>query len=195
MTRWYLHGDLEIDCDSNEYAEMLRVAYAFVIVWPVGGSSTGTQTSGLSLSGGLTAVSNLAVTVPLLYGSLLFMSRHALRRGISTPLTRATSFLTGDYKPNAFWWEPLEMCRKLTLTGDSTEAQTEATRRIREEEHVDAKLFPAGCLPIALCHACWRPGWVLLVDEEFEQARVLVALLLSSKPAAVEPALVFCRVV
>ena len=36
------------------------------------------------------------------------------------------------------WWEPVEMCRKLALT-----------------------------------------GWVLLIEEAFEQARVLVALLVS----------------
>jgi hypothetical protein len=41
--------------------------------------------------------------------------------------------------PTAFWWEPLEMCRKLTLG-----------------------------------------GWVLLVGEESEYARILVALLIST---------------
>ena len=32
-------------------------------------------------------------------------------------LSRATTFLTNSYEPFAFWWEPLEMCRKLALTG------------------------------------------------------------------------------
>ena len=36
----------------------------------------------------------------------------------ATPLGRATEFLSGDYVAEcASLWEPLEMCRKLTLTG------------------------------------------------------------------------------
>merc|ERR1712227_25674 len=58
--------------------------------------------------------------------------------GVPTRLTRATAFLSADYVPSAFWWEPLEMCRKLVLT-----------------------------------------GWVLLIPAEFEQMRVLVAILVS----------------
>ena len=63
-------------------------------------------------------------------------SAHLGLQGSPTPLSRATSFLSGDYTEQAFWWEPLEMCRKLTLT-----------------------------------------GWVLLISEDAEQARVLLALL------------------
>ena len=41
-----------------------------------------------------------------------------IRQGIvSTQLGRATSFLTADYKSRAAYWEPLEMLRKLVLTG------------------------------------------------------------------------------
>ena len=48
---------------------------------------------------------------------LLWASRQAFVDGTKTPLSRATALLSGDYVPTAFWWEPLEMCRKLTLTG------------------------------------------------------------------------------
>jgi hypothetical protein len=55
---------------------------------------------------------------------------------VPTPLNRATAFLWATH--SAFWWEPLEMCRKLALS-----------------------------------------GWVLIIPEEFEQARVPVTLLVS----------------
>ena len=78
------------------------------------------------------------VGVPLGYTVLLTAARDAIRSTRTTRLSRATSFLSADYETFAFWWEPLEMCRKLALT-----------------------------------------GWVLLIGEESEQARVLVALLVS----------------
>ena len=111
-TKSYLHDDLGLSCDSPEYDTTHRTALVTLIIWPVG--------------------------VPVLYALLLWVSRDALLTGVSTPLSRATAFLSGDYSPTAFWWEPLEMVRKLTLTGA-----------------------------------------VLLIGAEFEQARVLVALLTS----------------
>eukprot|EP00966_Prymnesium_polylepis_P199891 4632328-Prymnesium_polylepis.1 len=57
------------------------------------------------------------VAMPALYAALLWASRDALRTGIPTRLSRAIAFLSGDYEAAAFLWEPLEMCRKLTLTG------------------------------------------------------------------------------
>ena len=58
----------------------------------------------------------LSCAVPIWYTVLLVASRKALRTGVHTSLSRATAFLADDYKPMAFWWEPLEMCRKLALT-------------------------------------------------------------------------------
>jgi hypothetical protein len=111
-TKRYLHEDLSLSCDSNEYKATRLLAQVAILVWPVG--------------------------VPVMYAGLLWKSHTALSTGIPTPLSLATAFLSGDYTVGAFWWEPLEMCRKLTLT-----------------------------------------GWVLLVEEDFEQARVLMALLAS----------------
>ena len=111
-TRRYLQDDLDLSCGSEEYGSVRNAAIFLVLVWPVG--------------------------VPLLYAVLLWMSRDALGTGEPTALSRATAFLSGDYTNSAYWWEPLEMCRKLTLT-----------------------------------------GWVLLVREEADQARALVALLVS----------------
>ena len=78
------------------------------------------------------------VGVPLLYVLLLAASSRAILTSSTTPLSQATSFLWADYHPFAFFWEPLEMCRKLVLTGG-----------------------------------------VLIVAEEHEQLRVLVALVVS----------------
>jgi hypothetical protein len=52
-----------------------------------------------------------------MYVVLLWANRKALRTGTATPLSQATAFLSGDYEAATFWWGPLEMCRKLTLTG------------------------------------------------------------------------------
>ena len=112
VTKRYLHADLALSCDSDEYTVTQIIAGGFILVWPLG--------------------------VVALYAVLLWLSREALRTGRHTPLSKAIAFLSGDYKRSTYWWEPLEMCRKLTLT-----------------------------------------GWVLLLSEETEQARVIVALLVS----------------
>jgi len=111
-TRRYMHDDLSISCDSEEYTETYSVAIGMIALWPIG--------------------------VPVFYAVLLWASRDALLTDTPTPLSRATAFLSGDYDAAAFWWEPIEMLRKLTLTGA-----------------------------------------VVLISEEFEQARVLVAILVS----------------
>lgn len=112
LTKRFLHDDKNIDCDSEEYSSTWTTALVLIVVWPVG--------------------------VPVLYVVLLWASSDAFFSETQTPLSRATAFLWGDYEAGAFYWEPLEMIRKLTLTGA-----------------------------------------VLLIGEESEQARVLVALLVS----------------
>ena len=103
-----------------------------------------------------------AVGVPLLYTFLLIYSRkHASgplpvnrslgqasgsgtepvrihSRRASTPLGKAISFLSDDYRPECYLWEPTEQLRKLVLT-----------------------------------------GVVLLIPEQYEQGRVLLALTVS----------------
>jgi hypothetical protein len=66
------------------------------------------------------------------------LSRDSIRDRIPTSLSRTTAFLYGDYEAATFWFEPLEMCRKLALT-----------------------------------------GWVLLIPDDAEHGRILLALLLS----------------
>eukprot|EP00966_Prymnesium_polylepis_P169537 3920071-Prymnesium_polylepis.2 len=113
ITRRYLHDDLTLSCDDDEYNKAQDTAVAMLVLWPVG--------------------------TPVLYAVLLWASYDALRQGIQTPLSRATNFLYGDYRRGSYWWECVEMCRKLALT-----------------------------------------GWVLLIGDETELARILVALLVSA---------------
>jgi hypothetical protein len=59
--------------------------------------------------------------VPVLYAVCLWASRgKTISR--SPTLSRATAFLTADYRPGIFWWEPVDMCRKLVLTGEKPRA-------------------------------------------------------------------------
>eukprot|EP00966_Prymnesium_polylepis_P099568 2306053-Prymnesium_polylepis.2 len=90
-TRQYLQVDLTLNCDSDDYVDTRNTALVMLAIWPVG--------------------------IPVMYAVLLLATRSTLRKGIQSPLSRATSFLYGDYAKHAFLWEPLEMCRKLALTG------------------------------------------------------------------------------
>jgi hypothetical protein len=118
LTYRYLHDDLTLSCDSRTYVYTWRYAVFAMFFWPVG--------------------------VPVVYAVVLRTARKAITAGQSTSLSRATTLLWADYKPNALYWEFLEMQRKLALT-----------------------------------------GWVLLINEDSEQARVLVALLVSISFAAI----------
>jgi hypothetical protein len=94
-SRRYLYADLALSCDSDEYEATKTMAFAMLAFWPMG--------------------------IPLLYVILLWASRDALRTGNPTSLSRATAYLSADYC-YTYWvplgfWEPLEMCRKLILTG------------------------------------------------------------------------------
>ena len=66
-----------------------------------------------------------------MYGLLLWASRNALRTGKSTHLSRATAFLSDDYIGSAFWWETIEMCRKLTLSTTAASRTVPFRARIR----------------------------------------------------------------
>jgi hypothetical protein len=97
-TRRYLHDSLDVSCDADDYTATQFIAVVFVAIWPVG--------------------------VPVLYSALLFASRESLQNGDQTRLSRATTFLSADYVSYAFWWEPVEMCRKLTLTGEGASCKS-----------------------------------------------------------------------
>eukprot|EP00966_Prymnesium_polylepis_P069104 1605583-Prymnesium_polylepis.1 len=108
-SRRYLHADLSISCDNDKYQQMRTTAFAMMACWPIG--------------------------VPILYMVLLVASRNALRSGVPTPLSRAVAFMASDYDPSAFFWEPIEMCRKLTLTGESVRVLNACSLRVARHAH------------------------------------------------------------
>ena len=79
LSRQYLSDDLALSCDSEEHSATRRTAFVMITIWPVG--------------------------TPIMYGVLLWLSRKARVTGVSTPLSRATDFLAGDYGANGYWWE------------------------------------------------------------------------------------------
>ena len=53
----------------------------------------------------------------VVYGALLFAARTAIRKGKSTLLSEATRFLHREYESDFFWWELMEMARRVVLVG------------------------------------------------------------------------------
>ena len=112
--------------------------------------------------------------------------------GSSTPLTRATAFLTADYKPPLFWYEPFELARRTILTVrhigfDSSALKTKFLCLVCLSLFLS--LSPPGTAPPQLCPSCpafetvrvhpLAQGWVLLQSEGSSFTRLLVALLTS----------------
>ena len=87
----YLRRDPSIECFTDKHQPTIDRAIIFAGVW-VGGSL-------------------------ILYSSLLAACYTPLRAKVSSPLTRATAFLHQEYTTTFFWWEALELARKLILNG------------------------------------------------------------------------------
>ena len=93
LQRWYLRRDLRVICygDDGTHDELVSLMWIFAIIWPIG--------------------------MVVVYVVLLVPCKEAILLGKKTPLTRATAFLTHDYEPHVFFWEPLELFRRTALTG------------------------------------------------------------------------------
>ena len=137
-SRRYLYADLTLSCDSDEYEATRTTALMMLTVWPVG--------------------------IPMLYMALLWVSRNAICRGKTTQLSAATQYLWGDYDGATFWWEPLEMCRKLTLSTSLAGSRLPSLCICTQSTGV--------CIPVVAA------GWVLLIRHA-EQGRVFVAVFVS----------------
>ena len=92
----FLRSDLSIRCSSGGFSDqehdtITSIAFALIWLWPVG--------------------------MVLLYVAALLPCRHSVRAHIQTPLTRATAFLTHDYKDEYYWWELIELTRRTVLIG------------------------------------------------------------------------------
>ena len=92
-----MSADLAIVCwdesgaVSGEYRHIREIAYVAIALYPVG--------------------------VPLSYMALFYWARHALRTEVPTQLSKALDFLVGEFDSNYFFWELLEVTKKLLLVG------------------------------------------------------------------------------
>ena len=88
--RSFLRPDLTVTCGSSEHGTIKTVAWVLFGGWTVG--------------------------VPLLYTLLLLHCGASIQRGKPTELAAAISFLWSELKPEYYWWEPVDMLRKLALS-------------------------------------------------------------------------------
>ena len=90
--RYYVRDDPRILCfDSNDHNRIRGTAFALMIIWPIG--------------------------APLVYGLLLLSCRNAIQNRKPSPLSSATDFLHKEYTPQFYYWEVLELVRRIVLNG------------------------------------------------------------------------------
>ena len=99
----YLVADYSLDCGacdvatrallapSAEYERVRTLAYVAILLFPFG--------------------------VPCFYLVLLLRNRRALIRSQHTEMTKALAFLCKEYEPEWFWWEIVEVAKKMLLVG------------------------------------------------------------------------------
>ena len=110
--------------------------------------------------------------VVVVYIVLLYPFREPILLGKQTALVSATSFLTHDYEPHVFFWEPLDLIRRTALTG--WVRQLRASTLGRSPDALCA--LQRGVTPSLLSYnACLIQTWqVLLVHEDNSFVRLLV---------------------
>jgi len=86
-----MRQDASVECVTSEHDSITLLAIILLIVWPFG---------------------SLA-----LYASLLAACYKPLQLKTANALTQATAFLHREYSRRWYWWEALELARKLVLTG------------------------------------------------------------------------------
>ena len=82
----FLRADYSLDCDDAEYRRVLDLAWVAIALYPLG--------------------------VPLLYITLLWCARKAIRTEQPTALSRSLTFLHQDYELSMYWWEMVEIAKK-----------------------------------------------------------------------------------
>ena len=88
--RSFLVADWSIECGDASHRSLVLLGWALLAVWPVG--------------------------VFACYLALLVRSGHAIRTERLSHLASCIRFLWADYEPRYFFWELLDMARKLSLT-------------------------------------------------------------------------------
>ena len=66
------------------------------------------------------AICVYCVGIPTFYTLLLVAVHNSLVAGESTPFTRALGFLHREYKPHFYWWELMEVLRRVSRAADQT---------------------------------------------------------------------------
>ena len=86
-----MRQDASVECGSDDHGPITGLAIGFIALWPAG-----------SL---------------VLFTSLLAACYKPLQAKSPNALTRATGFLHREYEKTWYWWEAVELARKLVLTG------------------------------------------------------------------------------
>ena len=86
-----MRQDASVECYTEDHESITDLAIVFIVLWPVG-----------SL---------------VLFTSLLVACYKPLKAKSPNALTRATAFLHREYEKTWYWWEAVELARKLVLTG------------------------------------------------------------------------------
>ena len=86
-----MRQDASVECGTDDHESIKNLAIGFIVLWPVG-----------SL---------------VLFTSLLAACYKPLQAKSPNALTRATAFLHREYEKTWYWWEAVELARKLVLTG------------------------------------------------------------------------------
>ena len=88
--RSYLTASLNVECGSSEHSPIRALAAVLIVLWPVG--------------------------MPLMYALLLYRCQRPILSHQPTTLTRAIRFLWSEYEDKYFWYELVELAKKLALT-------------------------------------------------------------------------------
>ena len=87
----WLRADVAIKCGSAEHTEAMSLAVVAILLYPIG----------------------LLLTSFI----LLLRAREAIRSKETTPLSKAIAFLWREFKPEYFWWECIELLKRVVLVG------------------------------------------------------------------------------
>ena len=93
VSHWFLHADLDIRCShdtfsSSLYDRLTALGGLFIVIWPVG--------------------------MPLMFTALLVGAKRS--QSSQTVISRITAPLTNEYEPLSYYWECLELLRRLIIS-------------------------------------------------------------------------------
>ena len=83
----FLRVDYSLDCNDAEYDRVVSLAWVAIALYPIG--------------------------IPLMYLTLLLYARKAILTEQPTDLSRSLTFLHQDYEPSMYWWEMVEISKKV----------------------------------------------------------------------------------